>query len=402
MRVRRAILFPLLLAIGCQDKKPDGPAPAGDPPTAETPATTETPAAVTATATPTPAPPAPSPVAGTIEGKPFRPTTISMEGLNAGPLLMFRQPEGPGEVSIQFLLPVPEGEKLEGREWTFGGKIEDPVLTVMKPQQEQGTNIFGPDYSMTLRITKHTRDSVEGVIDLTVKNPAGTALKGAFRGAYRKSPTAPLGPDDAPYVQGKITVNGAKKTEKLGAGYVGVGADGKPYFNEASFPVTIGEVGYVPIPALEKPSQLSWLASTADGITYRHLNVPPGDYLVYVRRDSVMSAWKGVQLKEGDQKTVDLTIDPAATGEVVVTLPPSDAKGPGETSLALVPTGADLPALGLGSEHHFNVATVKMGETTVKVSGIPAGKYRAVRGTDSAEVEVVAGKSVAVTLGPKK
>jgi hypothetical protein len=109
-----------------------------------------------------------------------------------------------------------------------------------------------------------------------------------------------------------------------------------------------------------------------------------------------------VTLKDGDQQTIDLTIDPAATGEVVVTLAASDAKGPGESSLALVPAGADLPALGLGSEHYFNVATVKMGETTVKVSGIPAGKYRAVRGSDAAEVEVTAGKSVAVTLGPKK
>ena len=57
-----------------------------------------------------------------------------------------------------------------------------------------------------------------------------------------------------------------------------------------------------------------------------------------------------------------------------------------------------LPELGLGSEHYFNVATVKMGEKTVKVSGIPAGRYRAVRGADEAEVEVAAGKSVAVTL----
>jgi len=105
-----------------------------------------------------------------------------------------------------------------------------------------------------------------------------------------------------------------------------------------------------------------------------------------------------VRRKDGDRQTADLTIDPATTGEVVVTLPDSDAKGPAETSLSLVPAKADLPELGLGSEHYFNVATVKMGEKTVKVSGVPAGKYRAVRGADEAEVEVVAGKSVAVTL----
>ena len=401
MCFRRAILFTLLLAVGCQDKKPDPP-PAGG----GTPAPADTTAAVTTDTAPattvTPAVPTPPPLEGTFEGKPFRPTTVSMDGVKEFTVLAFHLPEGPGEFSIQINLPVAEGEKVEGRDWTFGGKIDDPILALMRPGQEQGTTVFGPDYTMTLRLTKHTRDSVEGVIDLTVKKPAGTALKGPFKAAYRKSPTAPLGPEDAPYVQGKIVVKGAKRTEKLGAGYVGVGTDGKPYFNEAGFPVTVGEVGYAPFPAPESPSQLSWLASTQDAITYRHLNVPPGDYLFYVRRDTVMSAWKRVTLKAGDQHTVDLTIDPATTGEVVVTLPASDAKGPGETSLALVPAGADLPALGLGSEHHFSVATVKMGETTVKVSGIPAGKYRAVRGSDAAEVEVAAGKSVAVTLGPAK
>ena len=123
----------------------------------------------------------------------------------------------------------------------------------------------------------------------------------------------------------------------------------------------LGQVGFVNVPSPEKPTQLSWLSSTGDGITYRHLNVPPGDYLVYVRRDTVMSAWKRLSLGAGDQKTLDLTIDPATTGEVVVTLPDSDAKGPADTSLSLVPNKADLPELGLGSEHYFNVATVKMG-----------------------------------------
>src|SRR5207245_2940264 len=130
----------------------------------------------------------------------------------------------------------------------------------------------------------------------------------------------PLGPEDAPYVQGKIVIKGAKMTEKLGAGYVGVGTDGKPYANEAAIPITIGKVMYVPLPNPEKPSQVSWLSSMEDGLAYRHLNMPPGDYLVYVRRDTVVSAWKRIGLKDGDQQTIDLTIDPATTGEVVVTL----------------------------------------------------------------------------------
>jgi hypothetical protein len=46
---------------------------------------------------------------------------------------------------------------------------------------------------------------------------------------------------------------------------------------------------------------------------------------------------------------------------------------------------------------------VKKDQTKVTVKGVPAGKYRAVRGESAAaEVEVVAGKSVTVTLVPTK
>jgi hypothetical protein len=82
----------------------------------------------------------------------------------------------------------------------------------------------------------------------------------------------------------------------------------------------------------------------------------------------------------------------------VITFPASPAEG----SVALVPLNADLPDLGLGGEQYFNVATAKAGDKRVVVSGIPAGKYRAVRGTDEGVVEVVAGKSTPVTLAPAK
>lgn len=394
MHFRPAIVI-LFVAVGCQDKKPAGP-----PATTEIPATAgTTTAAATTTSAQVPVGAEAPTLEGSIDGKPFRPNTVSLDDTPQGPVLVFHHTEAKGESSIGIVtLPVPDGQKLEGRNWTFGGKVDDPLVVLTRPGGEQPKGIAGPDYTLTLRLTKQTRDAVEGVVELTVKSPAAT-LKGPFRATYHRSPTAALGPDDAPYIHGKIMLKSAKKTEKLAAGYVGVGADGKPYSNEASFPVNIGEAGYAPVPNAEKPSQVSWLVSTESAITYRHLNVPPGDYLVYVRRDTVMSAWKRVKIKDGDRQTVDFTIDPANTGEVVATLPASDSK---EMSLALVPAKADLPELGLGSEHYFNVATLKLGEKTVKLSGIPAGKYRAVRGGDEAEVEVVAGKSVAVTLAPKK
>ena len=116
--------------------------------------------------------------------------------------------------------------------------------------------------------------------------------------------------------------------------------------------------------------------------------------MVYVKQGDVMVAWKRVPVKAGDTLTVDLTVDPKTFGEVVVTIPADEAKSTSEWDLALIP--ADLPDLRW--QYAFQAADVKKDQTTVTVKGVPAGKYRAVRGESSADVEVVAGKSVAVTL----
>jgi hypothetical protein len=398
MRCRWAIFIPLLFALGCQDKRQGLPPPGITTASGEPSTTTEATPTVTASkATTAPAAPSAS-LEGEIAGKAFRPDQLSFDGTQIGTVASFASKTD----TLSLFFPGPEGEKLEGKVWQLGGKIEDPPITHSQAGRQAREDILGPDYTLNVRFTRQTRDSVEGEIDLSATEPLTVRLKGSFRAAYHGSPTAPLGPEDAPYVHGKISIQRAKKTEKLGAGYVGIGTDGKPYFNEAGFPVDVGMGGFATVPNSEKPTQQSSLASTEEAITYRHLNLPPGDYLVYVRRDSIMSAWKRIQLKESDRQTIDLTIDPATTGTVEIALPESVAKSPAETSLSLVPNKADLPALGLGSEQYFSVATVKMGETAVKVSGIPAGKYRAVRGSDEADVEVVAGKSVSVTLVPKK
>jgi hypothetical protein len=381
MHVRRAMLILLAAALGCQDKKTDGPAGGGT----STPAyTTNTPPG------PTTSPPGP-PAEGRIDGKPFRPEAVTLEGN----MLIFRAGKD-ADGDIQFELPVPEGEKLEGREWTFGGGKPDGPLVGIVAGKKDRRYVSPTDYDMTVRFTRHTRDAAEGSIDLLVKNPAGTSLKGSFTAEYQKSPAAPLGPEDAPYVHGRITLKGAKQSENLAAGLVGLRDDGTPFSNEAFFPVTLGETLFSTTRGLA-PGQLSSLASNMAGLTYRHVRVPPGDYLLYVRRDNIMSGWKRLRLKAGDQETVDLAVDPATTGDVVVTLPAG-----AEASLALVPLNANLPDLGLGSEQYFNVATVKAGERKVTVSGIPAGKYRAVRGAEEAEIEVVAGKVTPVTLAPPK
>jgi hypothetical protein len=381
-------MLPLVLVLGCQDKKPESAVPVAE--STVVPATASTLASTTST-TPAAIVPAATPLSGTLAGKPFRPEKIGFDGIAAGTIVTIAA----GDDMLQFFIPGPEGEKLEGKEWSLGGKPEDAPITLLRLSKNEHEDIA--DYTMKLKINKQARASIEGQIELTIKKPAGTELRGNFTATYQRSPTAPLGPEDAPCVHGKISIKDLKPTEQLAAGFAGIGANGIPFSNEAGFPLDTMHDGYSRLDG-NSPGQSSILANTNKVISYRHLNMPPGDYLVYIRRGGVISAWKRMKIKEGELPASDFTIDPATLGDVEVTLPEAAA----ESSLSLVPLKADLPELGVGSEHYFNIATVKAGEKTIKVTGIPAGKYRAIRGTDEAEVEVTAGKSVAVTLVPAK
>ena len=78
MRFRPAIVM-LFVAVGCQDKKPAGPAAA-----VETPGP-ETTAATTATTSSAPVGPGSPPLAGTMDGKAFRPNRVSVDDTPQGP-----------------------------------------------------------------------------------------------------------------------------------------------------------------------------------------------------------------------------------------------------------------------------------------------------------------------------
>lgn len=139
----------------------------------------------------------------------------------------------------------------------------------------------------------------------------------------------------------------------------------------------------------------------------------PGEYLVYVRRGRVLAAWKNITVQAGDQQTLDLTIDLANTGSLVVTLPDEEVEvilkqdtimnadmPPGmrvsaNRTMELIPDGFP-PAL--YSSFLFNAGEAQVGEKTIKVTFVPAGKYKAIFRKNEAVVEVIAGSESAVTL----
>ena len=97
--------------------------------------------------------------------------------------------------------------------------------------------------------------------------------------------------------------------------------------------------------------------------------MPPGDYVVYVHRGGVPAAWKKVTVKSGDKQTVNLSIDPAKTGGLTVTLPDVEANEMVRRPLLLIPADIDLP--GKAWHDAFQAAEVQPGDKTVAVVGVP-------------------------------
>src|SRR5262245_13728292 len=254
---------------------------------------------------------------------------------------------------------------------------------------------MGQDYTMTLRFTKRTGKTVEGVIDLKVTKPADTNLAGTFVATVKKTAIDQLDAEDSPYVQGKIAFVGPWKTESLGVGFVGKGADGKTYSNLIGSNVTSGQPTSMTNQSF-RPQETSLTNDEKAGPMFRHVKMHPGDYWVFSKRGGVMAAWKKVTVKAGDQLTVDLTIDPAKTGELAINLPEAEVAEKDDWHVSVIP--AEMHEAGLGWDYAFNAAEVKSGTKTVTVKGVPAGKYHVVRGQSAADVEVAAGKSTKVDL----
>jgi hypothetical protein len=222
-------------------------------------------------------------------------------------------------------------------------------------------------------------------------------------GPTPKTPADSPSAADAPSVRGKITLVGKWKDESLAAGFAGKGRDGKNYSNSCGLTFSSLGGGESITSETFKPQLTSLFNDATNGLGFKHVKMAPGDYVVYVRRGKVPAAWKKVAVKEGDQLTVDLTIDPAKMGSIVVTLPDEEASAKMSlinSSLFLIPIEFDRSEEWVRAA--FEAGYVEVGNKTAARKGVPAGKYLALRGKSEAEVEVAAGKESAVTLVRKE
>ncbi|MFM7057304.1 MAG: hypothetical protein ACKO2P_10320, partial [Planctomycetota bacterium] len=276
------------------------------------------------------------PVGGTIGGQPFRPDQITFA--NAELKLTAGKDIFPNaEISLQ--LPDADGE-LAGREWSLGGDVfGSPMISVSSRQGQDlpDTHFVGPDeYSLKVKILRQTSAEIEGTIELVLKTPANSQLRGRFTAAVSKSATAPLGPEDAPYVQGRIDVPLSDEPTAISAVMLGQGADGRALSNSAGGNYVSGEGGWVSSETF-KPQITSVIADEQNGIQYRHVKLQPGEYLIGFEREDILVAWKLVTVNAQDQHTIDLSLDPATCGSLVVALPETTGANPDDVRFRLIP-----------------------------------------------------------------
>lgn len=377
MRTGVLYVFVMLALPGCQDRNPT-PKPAAVP------------------ATPIKAADLTAPVSGSIKARPFIPDKVTYEG---GKLSFRAGKEFFADMEIAFDLPKVDSRKLEGMEWKLGSTdFGHPTIQVATKEGQALPNtefVFASDYLMTLKITKQTPTSLNGTIDLRFTKLGSSRLGGTFMATIKKTTADPLDAGDAPYIEGKITIVGPYQKERLAAGFVGKGTDGKNQSNSAGTTFAPDGKGWVTSTTFA-PQLTSCFGHPTDGLRYRHVKVAPGNHVVWVSRNGVVAAWEKVIVKAEDQLNVDLTIDPAKMGSVVVTLPDEEAKEANAPHLALVPFDFDRGDAWL--RNAFVAAEVKKGTKNVALAGVPAGKYWAMRGRSEAEVAVTAGQESAVTL----
>ena len=391
---RRVVLTcALLLAVGCN--KTSAPAPQPAPGVLRPPAGSPTAAPAGWTMDVQAMGPPDAPVAGRVGGQEFRPDKVEFDG----DALTFRQGKeffADREIKLLGLggLDIREGLKLVV---TPDKEFGPDVPSVHASWKKSGgalpeLQMHMGKYALKLEVGKPEAGKVKGKIHLCLPDEAKSFLAGSFA-----LDAASFG---LARIAGSVTIKGdANKPYKLSVSYLGHDTRGKSRGGHCGLPITPGTTASVSSSASRLESK------EKGGITFRHGNVAPGTYLVLLAWGEGSLDWRWVEVQGPGAVRVDLTVDPAALGELEVTLP----AGAKERRVHLLPLDKDgrLPekagsasslAMQVGNYVQGARAEAPQGQDKVTFRGVRAGSYRVVAGGATADAAVKAGQTARVAL----
>ncbi len=244
-----------------------------------------------------------------------------------------------------------------------------------------------------------------GKIHLSLPGEQKSFIAGTFSAEWIRARNELPGADDAPYIQGKIMVNGAAEPQ-VDVGYVRV-SPAEPTHSDV-LGIVIGPSGFPFRSETNRPRCISLFPATAkDPARYEFTKLEPGRYLAIAAFKTGPAAWKWLDVAAGSQTTADFTLNVTTIGGLDVSAPN------GSKSVAVVPAsepGKPWPESLIStaaSMMELRVDTSETGKTdptkplTLKFPRLAPGKYEVWADDLKADVEIKANDTAKVELKKK-
>lgn len=348
------------------------------------------------------------PVAGKVAGESFAPEASLFDQILAFRILKPGAPQRMIEVTLTpdlwkdpagFRIVIKPDQK-EGPEVPRVALGTEP--TTPDPSSSLKLTYYPMGYALTLEMKKQEKNRYLGRICLAIPDDAKSFLVGEFTVSRIRSPETPPGPDDAPFVQGKLTVTGGSATPQIQVGYVGAGPNEQ--FIQGQLDLQFSGKNLSTFYDFGE-GRVTSLAGPTDNAThgrYEHTRLHPTRYLVYGRLAGGPTVWKWLTVEPNSQLTEDFALDASKFGKLSVVVPAGFA---GDVRLAPVddpskplPVGlfvASSVVLGLDAKPKDGAATFEnLGPGRYEVRAGDAGDL-------TATVEIKPGSNEKVELKKK-
>ncbi len=360
-------------------------------------------------------------VSGRIHGQTF----VMDKTERSGSVLTLRQGEEffPDR-SVKLFLFLKEGETLMGKKYRIadGRRMGGPHVHV---QWKKEGSRFGESkeflkYAMLLQFGKSKAGQLPGKIYLCLPDESKSVIAGKFSVEIFDNTHPEVNQTE---IGGKVIVRGKHEDLSISLGCLGLNPQGK--FENPRIGFQLGGGVQLDRSTSENtgrnyPPRFSSVAwdEEAGRVSHKHVNRPPGHYLVYVRGRSKPNQngrtfsegyydWKWVELKNDKSKAqVDLTVDPDNTGSLEVSLP--DGVTAQKLSYLPLDDQGKLPLPEVECHYHvWSTSMAKFEDGKAKIKSLRPGKYQLATlrrvgrvMTAKAEVEVKRGETVTVELTP--
>lgn len=276
-----------------------------------------------------------------------------------------------------------------------------PVLSVETPGEKKDTLKvfeFPTLYAMTLELGRREKGNIPGKVFISLQNDDKDFLAGAFTAEWVRPPAEPPGADDAPFVQGAVTVAGAKDDTQVRVGYVGAPKPGE--YAQDLLQMPFAGKGLSGRSDHAKPRVTVYVAAEAatKAGRYEHTRLPAGKYLVFAAAAEAPPAARWVTVPADGKLSLDLAVDPGSAGKLEVKAPAGAA---GKVMVVPADDGPVPPDL-------FGTAASALGlEADVSAGGarfdrLAPGRYEVRLADLTGTVEVKRNETATLELVPPK